>query len=107
MRACTGARGTLRSKWSPEKEKNKLVRRRRKMPEKTRREETYPEAIGLCFFGRGTPIFGLFIVWTGSGWGLTPRFQPTRAPVGGPWFKGAASMTSSSGITEDGIVGKA
>jgi hypothetical protein len=108
MRACNGARGTLWSKWSPEKEKNKLVRRRRrKMPEKTRREETYPEAIGLCFFGRGTPIFCLFIVWTGSGWGLTPRFRPTHAPVGGPWFKGAASTTSSSEITEDGIVGKA
>jgi hypothetical protein len=27
--------------------------------------------------------------------------------VGGPWFKGVESTTSSSGITEDGIVGKA
>jgi hypothetical protein len=62
MRAGTGARGTLRSKWSPEKEKSKLVNRRRKMPKKIRRKEVYPEATGLCFFGRGTPIFCLFIV---------------------------------------------
>jgi hypothetical protein len=32
------------------------------MPEKIIREETYPKAIGLCFFGMGTPIFCLFIV---------------------------------------------
>jgi hypothetical protein len=62
MGASTGARGTLRSKWSPEKEKSKLVNRRRKIPEKMRREEVYPEATGLCFFRRGTPIFCLFIV---------------------------------------------
>jgi hypothetical protein len=62
MRASTGARGTLRSKWSPEKEKSKLVSRRREMPEIRRREEIYPEATGLCFFGKGTPIFCLFIV---------------------------------------------
>jgi glycine/D-amino acid oxidase-like deaminating enzyme len=66
MGASTRARGTLRSKWSPEKDKNKLVsrrrRRRRKMPEKMRREEIYPEATGLCFLGKGTPIFCLFIV---------------------------------------------
>jgi hypothetical protein len=61
-RASTGARGTLQSKWSPEKEKSKLVDRRRKMPEKMRREEVYPEATCLCFFERGTPIFCLFIV---------------------------------------------
>jgi hypothetical protein len=52
----------LRSKWSPEKEKNKLVSRRREMPEIRRREEIYPEATGLCFLGKGTPIFCLFIV---------------------------------------------
>jgi hypothetical protein len=62
MRASTGARGTLQSKWSPEKENNKLVNRRRKMLEKMRREEVYPEATGLYFFGRGTPILCLFIV---------------------------------------------
>jgi hypothetical protein len=62
MGAGTGARGTLRSKWSPEKEKNKLVSRRREMLEIRRREEIYPEAIGLCFFGKGTLIFCLFIV---------------------------------------------
>jgi hypothetical protein len=54
---------------SPEEEKSKLVRRR-KMPEMMRREEIYPEATGLCFFGRGTPIFCLFVFSTGSGWGL-------------------------------------
>jgi hypothetical protein len=53
MGASTGASGTLWSKWSPEKEKSKLVSRKRKMPEKIRMEETYPEATGLCFFGRG------------------------------------------------------
>jgi hypothetical protein len=62
MGASTGARGTLRSKWSPEKEKNKLVSKRRQMPEKMRREGIYPEATGLCFLGKGTPIFCLFIV---------------------------------------------
>jgi hypothetical protein len=62
MGAGTGARGALQSKWSPEKEKSKLVSRRRKMLEKMRREEIYPEATGLCFLGRGTPIFCLFIV---------------------------------------------
>jgi hypothetical protein len=31
------------------------------MPGRMRRKETYPEAIGLCFFGMGTPIFCLFI----------------------------------------------
>jgi hypothetical protein len=62
MGASTRARGTLQSKWSPEKEKDKLVSRRRGIPEIIRREENYPEATGLCFFGRGTPIFCLFIV---------------------------------------------
>jgi hypothetical protein len=47
FRASTGARGTLRSKWSPKKEKSKLVSRRRKMPKMMRREEIYPEATGL------------------------------------------------------------
>jgi hypothetical protein len=61
MRAGTGARGMLRSEWSPKEEKSKLVSRIRKMQEMMRREEMYPEAIGLCFFGRGTPIFCLFI----------------------------------------------
>jgi hypothetical protein len=54
MRASTGARGTLRSNWSPEKEKSRLVNKRRKMPEKMRREEVYREATSLCFFGRDT-----------------------------------------------------
>jgi hypothetical protein len=58
----TGASGTLRSKWSPEKEKNKLVSRRRRIPEIMRREEIYPEATALYFLGRGMPIFCLFIV---------------------------------------------
>jgi hypothetical protein len=62
MGASTGARGTLRSKWGPEEEKSKLVNRRRKMPEIMRKGEIYPAATGLCFFGRGTPIFCLFIV---------------------------------------------
>jgi hypothetical protein len=97
----------FRGKWSPEEEKNKLVSRRRKMQEMMRRQEIYPEATGLCFFGRGTPIFYLFVLSTGSGWGLTPRFWLTRAPRGGPWFKGATSTTSSSGIAGDGIAGRA
>jgi hypothetical protein len=62
MGASTGARGALRSKWSPEKENNKLVSRRRGIPEIMRREEIYPEATGLYFLGSGTPIFCLFIV---------------------------------------------
>jgi hypothetical protein len=71
------------------------------------RKEIYPEATGLCFFGMGTPIFYLFCCWGVSGWGFTPRFRPARPPVeGGPWFRGAASTTMSSGIAEDGI-GKA
>jgi hypothetical protein len=51
----------LWSKWSPEKEKNKLVSRTRNL-EIMRREEIYPEATGLCFLGKGTPIFCLLIV---------------------------------------------
>jgi hypothetical protein len=62
MGASTGARGTFRCKRSPEKEKGKLVSRRRGIPEIMRREENYPKATGLCFLGRGTPIFCLFIV---------------------------------------------
>jgi hypothetical protein len=88
MRASARARGMLQSKWSPEKEKNKLVNRRRKMPEMMRREEIYPEVTSLCFFGRGTPMFYLFVFSTGLGWTLTPCFWLTRAPVGGPWSKG-------------------
>jgi hypothetical protein len=51
LRASTGARGTLRSKWSPKKEKSKLVSRRRKMPEMMRREEIYPEATASASSG--------------------------------------------------------
>jgi hypothetical protein len=68
------------------------------------RKETYPEAKGLCLLGWGTPTFCLFGCWGVSGWGFTPRFRPARPPVeGGPWFRGAASKTMSSGIAEDGI----
>jgi hypothetical protein len=62
MGATTGARGTFRCKRSPEKEKDKLVSRRRGIPEIMRREDYYPEATGLYFLGRGTPIFCLFVV---------------------------------------------
>jgi hypothetical protein len=57
----------LRSKRSPEEEKNKLVSRRIKMQEMIRGEQTYPEATCLCFFGIGTPIFCLFILSAVSG----------------------------------------
>jgi hypothetical protein len=57
----------LWSKWGSEEEKDKLVSRRRKMQEMIRREEIYPEAIGLCFFGIGMPIFCLFILLAVSG----------------------------------------
>jgi hypothetical protein len=67
MRAGTGARGMLRSKWSPEEERNKLVSRKRKMQEMIGGEEIYPEATGLCFFGIGTPIFCLFCLSAVSG----------------------------------------
>jgi hypothetical protein len=60
--ASTGARGTFWCKRSPEKEKSKLASRRREIPKIIRGEENYPEATGLCFLGRGTPIFCLFVV---------------------------------------------
>jgi hypothetical protein len=46
MRTGAGARSALRSKWCPEKEKSKLVNRRREMLKIIKREETYPEATG-------------------------------------------------------------
>jgi hypothetical protein len=67
MRAGTGARGMLQSKRGPEEERNKLASIRRKMQEMIRGEEIYPEAISLCFFGMGTPIFCLFILSADSG----------------------------------------
>jgi hypothetical protein len=42
MGASIGARGMLWSKWSPEKEKNKLVRRRRKNAEKDKKGRNLP-----------------------------------------------------------------
>jgi hypothetical protein len=107
MRVDTRAGGKLRGKWGSEEEKSKLVSKRRKMQEMMREEEIYHEATGLCFFGRGTPIFCLFIFSTRSSWGLTPCFLPMRVPVGGPWFKGESSTTSSSRIAGDDIAGRA
>jgi hypothetical protein len=57
----------LRSKWGSEEEKNKLVRKGRKMQEMIRGEGIYPEETGLCFFGIGTLIFCLFVLSAVSG----------------------------------------
>jgi hypothetical protein len=57
----------LWNQWSSEEEKSKLGNRGKGAGNKERGKKTYPEATGLCFLGKGTPIFCLFIFSTGSG----------------------------------------
>jgi hypothetical protein len=57
----------FRNQWSPE-EKKQVRDREREMREMTKRgKETYPEATGLCFLGKGMPTFCLLVFSTGSG----------------------------------------
>jgi hypothetical protein len=56
LEARSGAIGALRER------KEQVNNQKEKYVGNNIREENYPEATGLCFFGMGTPIFCLLCV---------------------------------------------
>jgi hypothetical protein len=63
----TGTGSMFQNQWSPGEEKQ-VRNKGKEMQEMTKRgKETYPEATGLCFLGRGMPTFFLLVFSTGSG----------------------------------------
>jgi hypothetical protein len=90
------------------KKKDKLeAKKERNKKSLRRKEENYPEETSLCFLGSGMLTFCLLASSAVSGRGQTLHFLPACVPGGGPWFNGAASTISSSGIADDGTAGKA
>jgi hypothetical protein len=57
MRAGTGARGTLWSNWSPQKEKSKLVNRKIEITKKMRRKKLTPRQQASASSGEARQSF--------------------------------------------------